>query len=664
MSTDRVFARALVLCAVVGIAPHPATAIPPAAEKWIEVRSPSFRFISNASPKRTTEIAVRLERFRAVFDGDSTVSSARSLLPTVIVVFKNAEAFAPYKRQEDGTPGNYVGLFVPGRDGNFIGFDAGEGDRSFETIYHEYVHYSLSKRYLDVPLWVHEGMAEFWSTFEVDEVRAEIGRPVELYAELLVRMRMPLIDILLMGTYSPDYHGGVGQALFYAQSWALYHYIVLGRPDLKPRLVTFLDELDPAVPVNATFEAAFGQDSDVVERDVLTYIRAGEFPYQTIRLEELEERIAVRVETLARAEQLYVLAEYLSHATPWQGREIQSHLEEAIAADPGHARAHATLAVRHSSRDRRADAQREFLEAIRLAPGDDLPVFLFAMDKLQRALESSSDLLAPPAEPLAREVQDARELFRQALERNPERVEAHVGLGQTYALDPGPVTDGIAALERARFLEPTRMDIALWLMVLYVRIGDREATEGMAQLVHAHSKDPMHRKLADYVLARDSYARIVRAHEARRAEERRLNEARQDVERSAAVRQVEAELEAAKARRLQVDLYNDAVRKTKAGDVTGALRILQGLKEPGDDPELAKRIRDLRQKLEAHVEQNRDQQLLMQALEKVDALDYTGAIAILEQLIRTTKNPESARRADKVLVQVRALEAARSGSQR
>jgi len=137
---------------------------PRANEKWITLRADEFRFVSNASPGKTLEIARDLLRMRAAL-GAVTNLKVRAALPTTVFIFANDRAFSGYRdavlqRQSVQT----IGVFSGTPTDNFILLraDVSEIDR---TVYHELTHYFVRNTTGPLPLWISEGIAEYYSTF-------------------------------------------------------------------------------------------------------------------------------------------------------------------------------------------------------------------------------------------------------------------------------------------------------------------------------------------------------------------------------------------------------------------------------------------------------------------------------------------------------------------
>ena len=79
-----------------------------------------------------------------------------------------------------------------------------------EVIFHEYTHLLLRRNDEIWPLWLKEGMAEMYSTFEVsDGYHVRIGQPIDHHLQLLAHEPlMPLHQNLVfnVANNSPQYN--------------------------------------------------------------------------------------------------------------------------------------------------------------------------------------------------------------------------------------------------------------------------------------------------------------------------------------------------------------------------------------------------------------------------------------------------------------------------
>src|SRR5205807_288911 len=120
--------------------------------------------------------------------------------------------------------------FQPGEDVNYIAVTATLSSPSI--VLHEYVHFLLRENVGGLPLWISEGFAECYSTFELGSKQNEfsIGRAPERHITTLneTATLTPLKRLLPIQQNSPEYNEESKQGLFYAESWAFVHYLILG----------------------------------------------------------------------------------------------------------------------------------------------------------------------------------------------------------------------------------------------------------------------------------------------------------------------------------------------------------------------------------------------------------------------------------------------------
>ena len=159
-----------VLATVVSLAA--ATGLTRAAdEPWIKVTAEYFTILTAAGEPVARKWAIELEQFRrglqAIFP-----TPAERLRPVTVVLFKNDRAMEPFVPLENGRPAKMGGLFVRANDVNTIMVSLARNARETRhVILHEAVHWHLSAREGALPLWLDEGLAEVYATFEVPDAK-------------------------------------------------------------------------------------------------------------------------------------------------------------------------------------------------------------------------------------------------------------------------------------------------------------------------------------------------------------------------------------------------------------------------------------------------------------------------------------------------------------
>ncbi len=276
-----------------------------ARDEWRYTRTENFEVLSAASEKRTRSLVMELEQFRASFIATFGLRPAHEPRVTV-VLFDSDRGFTPYKPTYQGKPKDVAGFFVAGADEVVIALNVsaslGEDDDPAETIFHEYVHLLLHSRGLHLPTWLNEGLAELFSTFRLNKETVEYGRPKQLYVDILNQSAMmPLPRLMAVTESSPDYNEEMRAGMFYAQAWALAHFLVCGEDRTNAtRLGRFLESagLTGSGSVE-TFREIWGKDFDKLDQKLRTYLQGGRYFQRQgpLVLKDLAAKISVRAAT-------------------------------------------------------------------------------------------------------------------------------------------------------------------------------------------------------------------------------------------------------------------------------------------------------------------------------------------------------------------------------
>jgi len=221
-----------------GLAP----AITRAKDVWIEVRSPNFTVISNSGEKEARKIADEFEQFREVFH--NTLPKLRVDLgkPLIILAVRNEDSLKVLLPGYWETKGHAhpVGLYAPGEERHFVALRTNvEADNSYQIVYHEYTHAIMNLNFPDLPSWLGEGLAEFYGNSTIHDKDVEIGKISPYHLQILQENRLIPIDVLLSAdTNSPYYNEQNRVSVFYAESWAIVHYLMLDPEARKQQLLS------------------------------------------------------------------------------------------------------------------------------------------------------------------------------------------------------------------------------------------------------------------------------------------------------------------------------------------------------------------------------------------------------------------------------------------
>jgi len=229
-----------------------ATDTPLVRRQWFETRTAHFNIYSCGTPQEVNKVAGQLEEFceaYALLAGSQAVASP----PIVVMAFPDHEAMKPFLPLYHGQPENLAGFFQHGNDENLIVLslpDAGAARMDMTVVFHEYTHLLFRRNDRIWPLWLKEGMAELYSTFETTGYSALIAQPIGHHLQLLAHEPLaPLTELFAVTHDSPQYNERERQGIFYAESWLLTHFLVDGdNPAYKSRFANFTTLLRRATP--------------------------------------------------------------------------------------------------------------------------------------------------------------------------------------------------------------------------------------------------------------------------------------------------------------------------------------------------------------------------------------------------------------------------------
>lgn len=277
----RLSVAAALLLAIAVVAP---AAEPQYSRDWTRAHSPNFTAAGNAPFADLRNVLLELEGFRSALVRSLPGLRADAGGSTMIVLFRDERAFTPFKpmgatgERRDGV----AAYFLATPDANYM-VAAMHVDmrRTFQLFFHEYTHSIVRQNLGDVPHWLNEGLAEYYSTLRADlrARRSVLGEasPVRL-STLKSGPLLPLRDVLAFDASGKVAHTPERVAAFYAQAWALVHYLQHGEGGkLAPDVGRYLDALRRGASIDAAIATAFATTVEELESRVTTYIRRGQF---------------------------------------------------------------------------------------------------------------------------------------------------------------------------------------------------------------------------------------------------------------------------------------------------------------------------------------------------------------------------------------------------
>ena len=307
---------------------------------WLQARTPHFNIYSCGDSREVGKVAARLEQFRQAY---SILAGAQSVAspPIVVIAFPDHASMRSFVPLYHGQPANVAAFFHRGSDENFIAlYLSGAGSTSLENVYHEYTHLLLRHNELYWPLWLSEGMAEIYSTFEVvPNGGIRVGAPLEHYLRILSKKPLlPLAELFAVTHDAADYNERDRQSVFYAKSWLLTHYLMLGEPVNKPRFADLTALLRQGQSPEQAFTNAFKVSLRQMETQLRRYLDKGSYQSLTFALNgsvsgpvSITSRAASPAEVTFRLGELLLRINRLDDAREWFARGEKNRAEKPIA---------------------------------------------------------------------------------------------------------------------------------------------------------------------------------------------------------------------------------------------------------------------------------------------------------------------------------------------
>ncbi len=369
-----------------------------AADNWVSIQSKNFTCVGNARVEDMKKILMRLEEFREALARTLPNAKLATNKPTIVVVFKDDDAFRPYKPKFKGkTEDNVRGYFQEKADSNFIVLSTDSSAIApFDVIFHEYEHFVLRNNMKKAPLWLNEGLAEYYSTFEASDKdsRVMIGKPIGRHIGLLRdKHLLPLKTLLSVNSKSSEYHEGSKVGMFYAESWALVHYLMNGN-ELKrrPQLIRFINQLAADAPLDENFRQSFGEDYGQMEQELRSYVSKFLFPVMnTTFLNGFTFDKQATVTPLTEPQKFAYLGDLLAGVRRF--KDAEEKLRKAIQSEPTFGPAKISLAQVLAAQDRYPEAEEVLASALKDDSKDYrtsyyLGSFLYERKQYDEALKS------------------------------------------------------------------------------------------------------------------------------------------------------------------------------------------------------------------------------------------------------------------------------------
>ena len=472
-----------------------------AKDTWTSVHSQNFFLVGNASEKEIKQVATRLEQFREVFSRLFPRLNFASPVPTTVIVFKSDSSYKPFKPIADGKVVEVSGYFQGGHDLNYITLTTEKRDENaYSTIFHEYVHLLVNNSLgrANVPPWFNEGLAEYYSTFDIqDGQKVFLGNPISHHLQLLRSAHLlPLKTLFAVDYYSLERNKHETRGLFYAESWALVHYLIQGNEGKHlPKLSRFLDLLLKNTAVETALRDALQTDYAGLEKELKAYIQRSAYRINVATFEKkLEFDSQLQTAPLTDAEAQAYLGDLLYHTQ--RAEDASAKLQQALLLDPNLPIAHASLGMVRMAQKNFVEAKQHLAKAVEGNSQSYLAHYYYAFALSREGMTEGELVAGYPAET----AHLMRTELQKAIELNPGYPESYHLLAFVNLVTDQNLDESIQLIKKALALSPGSEEYLFVLTQVYLHKQDFEAARKVVEPLSVNSSDPRIRATAESLL--------------------------------------------------------------------------------------------------------------------------------------------------------------------
>ena len=474
-------------------------------DAWIEVHSPNFTVISNAGEREARKIADQFEQFRDVFHSSFPKLRVDLGKPLTIFAVKNEDSLKTLLPGYWEVKGRIhpAGIYAPGEEEHFVVVRTNiESNNPYEIVYHEYTHAIMNLNFRGLPVWLGEGLAEFFGNSTIHEKDVEIGHVSLYHLRVLQQERLIPIESLLMADAQSHYYNEQNRAsMFYAESWAIVHYLLLD-PEARKRqlLFNFLSTWDASGDQLAAAQKTFGELKNF-SKAMEAYARQQTFYVGRVNTTIHGDPKSYSSQVLSPAEVDAERALFYVHTQ--RPNEAQAAVNEALQADPNLPLAHEAQGLLAYSQQNFDAAEAAFSRAIELHSTSFFPYYFAAEAELRHGFpteEQSSKLIA---------------LLEKTVAMNPQFAPAYAALSSIYSMHPETREKALADGRKAIELEPGNVSVATSYGFVLLNAGKVADARVLAGRIQEVAKTPAEREdvqqLSTAIASREEYDREAAA---------------------------------------------------------------------------------------------------------------------------------------------------------
>lgn len=429
-------------------------------DRWVEARSKHFTVLADSSVRDASNIASQFERMYVVFHSLLPTMEDEFEPPVMVLVLKDRKGLQALEPEEylGKKQIDTAGFFLRAPDKNYIlmRLDAHE-EHTLAAIYHEYTHYIHRKVEGWLPLWLNEGLAQFYENTALDGKYVWLGQAnAQKVRELRLNELLPVAALLGVDASSPYYHDKQKAAIFYAESWALTHYLIVrDRAEGTQRLRDYTQFVMQGEDRIIAAERAFGDLARLGEA-LNAYVMQPRLPYFAMESALPAKDASFRVTSVPTSQVDAVRADVLVYLK--RTKAAKALLESVLRDDPGNEQAHESMGLLRYREGDIEGAKKWYGEAIGLDSRSYLAHYYYATMTSHDGGRGEDETI--------------EKSLHTSIKLNPEFAPSYDALGIFYASRPGMLKEAHALSLRAIELAPDRLIYRLNFAKILAKQGE------------------------------------------------------------------------------------------------------------------------------------------------------------------------------------------------
>jgi tetratricopeptide (TPR) repeat protein len=399
--------------------------------RWVRVSDGKISVYTQEDPSAAVPLIAGFSRLRSAL-AQTSIFRVDEGAPLKVIAFHSDKEFNQYRLNAGS-----CAFFQQTRRSEYVVLeDMAAGHK--EVSAHEFIHFVLAHSGVTLPLWMNEGVADFYSTFQISGDRVTFGRSVSGRLPILrSETWLPLEALFQISTSSSYYSDPTRMALFYSESWALAHMLLVS-PDYSAHFADFVQAVHQNHDSAESFKMVYNKTPAQVQEDLRGYLDRQHLPVIEMQLTKPLVVTATSQAAVTSAEMDLTL----SDLTP-NNSQTQAALENRLS-NAG-TEAEESLGYMALRQGKNADARNHFQKAVERHSADATVYFYLA--HLNHEAGAPSSQVIP--------------LLNQALTLKPDLGDARLELA-LVATGDGNFEQALEALHNLDSLRPENAYTAVY----------------------------------------------------------------------------------------------------------------------------------------------------------------------------------------------------------